>query len=263
MVFRSPVASIFIALLLFSYPSFAVKIDLPDCTQNMPTGTKCRGKISEFRPTEPDDGDYEVKVKTDDYEDFSHKKMRKLLQEKPVPVVIGPDGALYLIDHHHTARALWNVGQKHMIVTIQDNWSHLGAGHPNRMRLFWDKMILNGDCYLKLVSGETVDPLSPSFPQNLNELGNNPYRSLIDLMSKNGDFVPSGLPYDEFHIAEVFIKGGLKIPQRKIKKKEWDPYLEEAEKMMKDDSIWDAIKPYLDPDSICDNYFALGKRSKK
>lgn len=37
-------------------------------------------------------------------------KLQEFLKANPVPCVVGPGGTLYLIDHHHLARALYNLG---------------------------------------------------------------------------------------------------------------------------------------------------------
>ncbi|WP_180723320.1 ParB/Srx family N-terminal domain-containing protein [Paraburkholderia largidicola] len=45
--------------------------------------------------------------------------------EKPVPVVPGPSGASFALDHHHVATALWRAGIETMPAVLVANVSRL------------------------------------------------------------------------------------------------------------------------------------------
>ena len=54
----------------------------------------------------------EVKAKVESMRHKSKDSLVALLITRPVPIVIGPEGRFYLVDHHHLARAVWELCQK-------------------------------------------------------------------------------------------------------------------------------------------------------
>jgi Putative ParB-like nuclease len=62
---------------------------------------------------------------------------------KVEPVTIGPQGILYITDHHHLARALFDIGVSNTYCTIIDNLSHTKSDD------FWKQLEANNEVYLK------------------------------------------------------------------------------------------------------------------
>ncbi len=48
------------------------------------------------------------------YQSLSGHELEMAIAETPLPVVPGPTGALFAIDRHHVAAALWRTGIKSM-----------------------------------------------------------------------------------------------------------------------------------------------------
>ena len=41
--------------------------------------------------------------------DLAPSELEALLKKKPIPYVLGPGKRIYIVDHHHLARALWSL----------------------------------------------------------------------------------------------------------------------------------------------------------
>src|SRR6478735_8220726 len=75
--------------------------------------------ILSLRPTQMTVGIREVKEKRHRWRQHkSKKKQAELLGKHTIPVVLGPDGRHYVVDHHHLARALHDEGVKDILVTV-------------------------------------------------------------------------------------------------------------------------------------------------
>lgn len=75
--------------------------------------------ILALRPTQMTVGMREVKEKRKRWREHnSKKKQGELLGKHMIPVVLGPDGKYYVVDHHHLARALHDEGVKDILVSI-------------------------------------------------------------------------------------------------------------------------------------------------
>ena len=59
------------------------------------------------------------RTKRDEYT----KKVEEFLGKHMIPVILGPKGRYYVIDHHHLARALHEEGVKDVAVTVIANLS--------------------------------------------------------------------------------------------------------------------------------------------
>jgi hypothetical protein len=127
------------ALLLFSSCVIAAGNDAKPCDFTLPV-TECNGEWKILRyflhPAQQAVGYAAVKRKLDD--DFkTEKKSRKSMENSPLPYVLGPDKVPFLIDSHHTSRALEESGYDHTNVTFQMicDWSYMSS------YLFYETMI--------------------------------------------------------------------------------------------------------------------------
>ena len=68
--------------------------------------------ILTLRPTQMTVGMREVKDKRKRFREEESKKRREMIGKHMIPVVVGPDERLYVVDHHHLARALHDEGVK-------------------------------------------------------------------------------------------------------------------------------------------------------
>ena len=85
------------------------------CDAQSSKGDICLCKLSDLHPTQASVGMAEVRIKAEKLKDeIQHRSesgfLKYLLRHnKKEPVIIGPGGIFYITDHHHLARALYEV----------------------------------------------------------------------------------------------------------------------------------------------------------
>jgi len=124
------------------------------------------------------------------------------LQEKDVPVVIGPGGVPFMADGHHTIRALLDSQQSDKTVYghILANWASLDE------KTFWSRMLEHHYAYLANKDGTGTLP-ADELPKTLLEMQSNIYRGLGWAVMKAGGFEekkgPDGF-FQEFYWGDYF-----------------------------------------------------------
>ena len=121
-----------------------------------------------------------------------------LKHNKEEPIIIGPGGIFYITDHHHLARALYDVGASNTYCTIVENLSN---ANPDD---FWKHLEDKNEVYLKDQNGNPITP--HGLPTSVKDLSNNPFRSLAGAVREacgfeKGDKISSGEDYLEFQWA--------------------------------------------------------------
>lgn len=156
------------------------------------------GKVSSFRPTQSSVGMYEVESKVHDLKKLMKhpKRLNKYLEQNPIPVVIGPQDELYIIDHHHLARALDELGIPKCYYAVVADRSQLNPTD------FWYFMQEKKWVYLTDQNGKTI-PLA-HLPTEVSALQNDPYRSLAWLVREAGGYEKVAKPFAEFEWADFF-----------------------------------------------------------
>ena len=66
-------------------------------------------QIADLRPTQLTLGLSEVKERAMKLEKQSPEDRKNYLEKKAIPYVLGPGKHIYIVDHHHLARALWSI----------------------------------------------------------------------------------------------------------------------------------------------------------
>ena len=94
--------------------------------------------VLDLRPTQMTLGMGEVVRKRNSWKSQGAKTLAEFLAHHMVPVVVGPGGRRYLIDHHHLARALHDEGVDSVFVTIVADFHKLDAD------AFWNIMDFHG-----------------------------------------------------------------------------------------------------------------------
>jgi len=160
-----------------------------------------------MRPTQGAVGYLEVRLKMRELRErvASQGKLESYLKVHPIPAVLGPDGRMYLTDHHHMGLAL---------IRLEQEWDEddkPAAKNPFRtccfqiikdlsdqvdisLRQFFLKMEAHNRCYPYDGSGKRIERL----PKYLTELVDDPYRSLAGLARKTGAYDKVDVPYTEF-----------------------------------------------------------------
>jgi len=157
--------------------------------------------INDLRPTQITLGMYEVGKKRRAWMESDPSKLRDFLAHHMVPVVIGPKKALYLIDHHHLARALLEEGVKSVFVSYIDDLSRVDAS------LFWNVMSFRGWTHPYDAKGRRR-PYS-ELPETIAEMEDDPYRSLSGELRNVGGYAKDAQPFAEFLWAD-FLRDRIK-----------------------------------------------------
>jgi hypothetical protein len=156
---------------------------------------KC--KVDGLHPTQLAVGMEEVKEKEHKFKKMDGNELEKYEQDNPEPVVAGPGGALYIIDHHHLARALMDIGVNKTYCTQMADYSRLMAP------AFWKKMEEKKWVYTYDEYGNGPRPYS-EIPDTVGGLKDDPYRSLAGAVRSAGGYEKTDAPFAEFKWADFF-----------------------------------------------------------
>ena len=151
--------------------------------------------ILDLRPTQFTVGMREVKAKRKHWRDERTKrdeytkKVEEFLGKHMIPVILGPKGRYYVIDHHHLARALHEEGVKDVAVTVIANLSKLDRD------AFWFVMD-NRDWTHPFDANGSRRPFS-DLPKSVDKLIDDPFRSLAGELRRAGGFAKDTTPFSE------------------------------------------------------------------
>src|SRR5580704_703075 len=147
--------------------------------------------ILELRPTQMTVGMREVKEKRKRWREHkSKRKQGELLGRHMIPVVVGPDERYYVVDHHHLARALHDEGIKDILVTVIGDLTMVGKD------AFWGVMDNKRWVYPYDAKGERR-PFK-DLPKTIEDLKDDPFRSLAGELRRAGGFAKDTTPFSEF-----------------------------------------------------------------
>lgn len=146
--------------------------------------------ILSLRPTQMTVGMREVKEKRKRWRERDKKKQSDLLGTHMIPVVYGPDGRYYVIDHHHLGRALHDEGIKEVLVTV------VGDLRMVDREAFWGVMDNKRWVYPYDAKGERRS--FRDLPKSVADLKDDPYRSLAGELRRMGGFAKDTTPFSEF-----------------------------------------------------------------
>ncbi|MBX2994935.1 MAG: hypothetical protein KF681_08935 [Bdellovibrionaceae bacterium] len=161
----------------------------------------------DLRPTQAVVGLASVRLKARDLGELDKQDRIKYLRKHPVPVVLGPEGEMYMIDHHHMTRALILSGHHKLFVMIVADWSSL------KPEAFWERLEKKKWTYLFDARGEPITP--EMIPRDIRALKDDPYRSLAYFARENGAFQKLGVPFAEFHWAAYYRENIPDVPSRR------------------------------------------------
>ena len=147
-------------------------------------------EIAGLRPTQMTVGLHEVQAKRRQWRDAKESKRLKMLGRHAVPVVIGPKARLYVVDHHHLARALMEEGETTLQVYILADLGHVDKP------AFWTVLDNSGWCHAYDHKGRRCE-LS-DIPKSLADMKDDPYRSLAGQLRRSGGYAKTDKPFSEF-----------------------------------------------------------------
>jgi len=152
--------------------------------------------ISDLRPTQMTVGMREVHEKRKRLREHPTKKIGKFLGSHMIPVVQGPKGRLYVVDHHHLALALHKEGIRDVLVTVITHLDELDGD------AFWT--VLDHHSWAHPYDDKGRRRTFRDIPKSLDELADDPYRSLAGEIRRAGGFAKDTTPFSEFLWADFF-----------------------------------------------------------
>jgi hypothetical protein len=153
-------------------------------------------EIHRLRPTQITVGMIEVRDKRDRLESLKKGEQQQFLEAHPIPAVWGPDGKLYITDHHHLGRACCEAGVDTGFFLVEEDFSKVPIA------VFWPKMAV----------AQWVHPIDQTgkprpfeeIPGHLDKLLDDPYRSLAGYVRNAGGFEKTLTAFAEFLWADFF-----------------------------------------------------------
>jgi hypothetical protein len=177
--------------------------------------------IADLRPTQITVGMREVQAKRARWREKKGKKGAEFLGKHMIPVILGPKDRHYVIDHHHLARALHEERVKNIAITVVGNLSMLERDafwfvldNRNWMHPFDDK-------------GRRLD--YKHIPRSIDDLVDDPFRSLSGELRRAGGFAKDTTPFSEFLWADAL----RRRVDRKIVERDFDRAMTMALKFAK------------------------------
>jgi hypothetical protein len=175
--------------------------------------------IESLRPTQITVGMREVKDKRQRLRERPSKKFGKFLGEHMIPVVVGPKGRYYVIDHHHLALSLHQEGVSDILVAVLADLSMLD------MDAFWT--FLDHRSWVHPYDAAGRRRTFADIPKSVAELKDDPFRSLAGELRRAGGFAKEPTPFVEFLWAD-FLRRRIK---RRLVEKNFAAAVREAMKL--------------------------------
>jgi hypothetical protein len=177
--------------------------------------------IVDLRPTQITVGMREVEAKRKSWKNHPDGKKADFLGKHMIPVVCGPKGHYYVIDHHHLSLALHHEGVKDIAITIVADLRKLSDD------AFWIYLDNRSWMHPFDAKGRRCD--YAAIPKKITALVDDPFRSLAGELRRMGGYAKDTTPFSEFLWAD-FLRRRLK---RKLVESDFDEALEKAIKLAK------------------------------
>jgi hypothetical protein len=153
-------------------------------------------EIHRLRPTQITVGMIEVHDKRKLLEALKKHEQRDFMAAHLIPAVWGPDGKLYITDHHHLGRAATEAEVDTGFFLVEDDFSKVPIAQ------FWPKM----------AAAKWVHPIDQNgkvrgfedIPDHLTKLIDDPYRSLAGYVRDAGGYDKTPTAFAEFLWADFF-----------------------------------------------------------
>src|SRR5271166_3788577 len=151
--------------------------------------------IDSLRPTQITVGMREVKEKRLRWREYPKDKKAEFLGRHMIPVIFGPKESIYVVDHHHLARALHEEGVEQVLVSVVANLRKLDHD------AFWIFLDHRGWVYPYDAYG--VRQGFDSIPESIEDLVDDPFRSLAGELRQAGGFAKDTAVFSEFLWADT------------------------------------------------------------
>ena len=160
-----------------------------------PSPTLHTVSISDLRPTQMTVGMREVEEKRKAWRGLDIKKSAGFLGRHMIPVVRGPKDRLYVVDHHHLARALHDEGVEEVLTSTLADLRTLDKDE------FW--RFLDNRGWMHPFDADGVRQSRSELPKTVADLKDDPYRSLAGELRFAGGYAKDATPFSEFLWADA------------------------------------------------------------
>ena len=175
--------------------------------------------IDSLRPTQITVGMREVRAKRRAWRMKANKNAGEFLGQHMIPVILGPKGRHYIIDHHHLALALYEEGQTHVYITVVADLQRLTPS------AFW--FVLDNHNWMHPFDDEGRRRGYGEIPKSVTGMIDDPFRSLAGELRLAGGYAKDTTPFSEFLWAD-FLRRRVK---RKLIEKDFPAALKEARQL--------------------------------
>ena len=158
-------------------------------------------EIMSLRPTQITVGMREVHEKREHWRNHKESKKSEFLGRHLIPVVLGRKDRYYLVDHHHLARALHDEGENQVLVTVVMDLRNVDK------ELFWT--VLDHHAWVHPYDAAGCRRDYAEIPETVEDLKDDPFRSLAGELRRAGGFAKDTTPYSEFLWAD-FLRARMK-----------------------------------------------------
>jgi hypothetical protein len=172
--------------------------------------------IADLVPTQMTVGMREIIHKRRRWRERSSDRAANYLNKLRIPVVLGPNGRHYMIDRHHLTLALRDEGIGELNVSLVANLSTLNIDE------FWIR--LEKQNWTHPFDDEGRRGCYHDMPQTIDNMQDDPFRSLAGAVKRAGGYAKIEAPFSEFKWAD-FLR--CRIP-RELLERDFDRALAKA-----------------------------------
>jgi hypothetical protein len=147
-------------------------------------------------PTQLTVGFLEVDAKKKKLQALSPRDQADFLAAHPMPVVLGPGQRMYITDHHHLARAAYDLKISQACFEVEGDLSTLSQD------IFWIHM--DKESWVHPLDQHGVRHRYESIPKTLDKLVDDVYRSVAGFVRDAGGYDKTHTAFAEFIWADFF-----------------------------------------------------------
>jgi hypothetical protein len=162
-------------------------------------------RILDLVPTQVTVGMREVDFRRRRWREKHGHEVENYLNTHRIPVILGPDARHYLIDRHHLALALHDEGIGEVPVSIVANMSGFGFDEF--------RTSLESHNWTHPFDDEGRRRSYDDMPESVDDLIDDPFRSLAGAVKRAGGYAKDKTPFSEFRWAD-FLRG--RIPRELV-----------------------------------------------
>jgi len=196
-----------ISILVIAIASRINLKSVPKCSANLDQGQVCYvNNLTGIHAGQFNYGEQYVKAWVEKYKALPPAAYQEtVLDNNPRPIVIAPNGTIYLVDGHHRSRATEQLSQiqHHQYRMYMQVFKKFPQSQsPQAMNDFWNWIISTKNIWLE-DNGVYRD--KNDIPKQVDDITNDKYRSLTGWLKEAGwCYKDAALNYHEFYWADYF-----------------------------------------------------------